>query len=125
MRYWVRRWEITIRWDDARYSPYGTTRYQTHVDTSAQLRRLVEAARADPHVTAFPYKSIRALDGEAPTECRRGHSYSGGSATRPHGSWIACGCGGHALTACRWPGCGDVLVDPVPDDDCDPRVPRE
>jgi hypothetical protein len=29
-------------------------------------------------------------------------------------------CGGHLLLACGWPGCGDVIVDPEPDVDCQP-----
>jgi hypothetical protein len=41
-------------WDDARYSPWHTTKYQTHAKTPAELRRLVEAARADPPVTGVP-----------------------------------------------------------------------
>jgi hypothetical protein len=124
MRTWVRRWEIVIRWEDAQFSPYRTTTYQAHVDTPAQLRRLVEAARRDSHVTSCRYQSIRVLTGEVPAECRRGHSYSGGSATRPSESWVGCTCGGHAVSACRWPGCDDHLVDPIPEDDCDPQVPR-
>lgn len=31
--------------------------------------------------------------------------------------------GGHLLLACGWPGCGDVIVDPEPDVDCQPIHP--
>jgi hypothetical protein len=106
VRRWVRQWSITIRWDRADHSPWRTTRYQTHAATPAELRRLVEAARADPHVTAFPCKSIRVMVGDAPTHCPAGHRYDHGwLAGRLQHLWAACGCGGHHVLLCAEPGC--------------------
>jgi hypothetical protein len=121
---WALRWEITIRWDDARHSPWHTTRYHTIVDTPAQLRRLVEAARADVHVASFRYTSIRQLVGERPATCPSGHEYSRAwSATRDD-EWVPCRCGGHHVRVCRAPGCPTPrLVDPVVAYDCDADVP--
>ncbi|MEV0810846.1 hypothetical protein [Micromonospora sp. NPDC050200] len=84
---WRRRWHITIRWDRAENLPTGVTLVERVVDSPAELRRLVEAARADPHVVAFPYSRVRQLVGDEPERCRTGHSFVGGSATRPVRDW--------------------------------------
>jgi hypothetical protein len=121
VRRWVRRWSITIRWDDARHSPWQTTRYQTYAETPAQLRRLVEAARGDPHVTALPYHSVRILVGDEPTHCPAGHAYRGRVAGRLDQQWVGCqGCGGHHVLVCVAPGCAyPRLADPPIDEGCD------
>lgn len=115
----MRRWHVTIRWDEARHSPMGVATYSTRVDTPAALRRLIERARADPHVIAFPYESVRELAGDKPQECRRGHLYDGGSATRALLGWAQCGCGGHVIYLCQ--ACDDDRLDPAPGPDCVPR----
>ena len=126
MRRWVRRWDITIRWDRIDNSPIQSLTYQTHVDTAAQLRRFVEYARANPHVVAFPYRSVRDLIGTSPTACRAGHLYpNAGSITRAGHEWAPCNCGGHFVLICHQPGCTDVIVDPDPDPDCDPNLDAE
>lgn len=122
---WRTRWRITIRWDAAENSPVGATLVTRECDTPAELRYLVERARADPHVTAFPYHSVRVLIGDEHTHCRAGHPYAGGSATRPVRDWSPCACGGHLILTCR---CGDVRVDPPvsPDSGCrPPRAPQQ
>ncbi|SCE94681.1 hypothetical protein GA0074695_2361 [Micromonospora viridifaciens] len=53
------------------------------VDSTAELRRLVDRARADPHVVAFPHRRVRELVGDEPDCYGAGHRYVGGSATRP------------------------------------------
>jgi len=129
-RRWVRQWSITICWDRADRSPWGTTRYQTHAATPAQLRRLVEAARADPHVTAYPYKPVRVLVGDEPTHCPAGHRYDHGRRVggRLVQLWATCagaGCDGHHVLVCTEPGCAYPRVfDPPVDDDCDPGPAR-
>jgi hypothetical protein len=45
--------------------PFGTAVVRI-VDTPGKLRRLVLAARTDPHVIALPYRSVRQLDGPEP-----------------------------------------------------------
>lgn len=117
----MRRWEVTIRWERVEDSPRHTTKWVTHANTPAQLRHLVEAARADRRVIACRYRSIRTLDGAEPTHCPHGHSYAGGSATRAKRHWIACPCGGHATYLCSQ--CGDLRAEPPPAYDCDPSVP--
>ncbi len=109
---WVRRWKIRDRWERAAHSPFGVTVVEEMVATPAELRRIVQAARADPHVIALPYESVRVLEGAEPETCRNGHSYGGGSATRPRRDWLDCPCGGHHLLVCAWPGCGDRQLSP-------------
>ncbi|WP_319461263.1 hypothetical protein [Micromonospora sp. RTP1Z1] len=116
---WGTRWHITIRWDRADNSPAGVTIVERVVDSPAELRRLVEAARADPHVVAFPYRQVRELVGDEPARCRAGHAYAGGSATRPVRDWWPCSCGGHLVLRCRR--CPDVLADPPVSGDCDTK----
>ncbi|WP_446215714.1 hypothetical protein [Micromonospora sp. IBHARD004] len=108
---WGTRWHITIRSDRADNSPAGVTVVERVVDSPAELRRLVEAARADPHVVAFPYRQVRELVGNEPDRCRRGHSYLAGSATRPVRDWWPCRCGGHLVHFCRM--CSAVQVQPA------------
>ncbi|MBL6275336.1 hypothetical protein JMF97_04070 [Micromonospora fiedleri] len=115
---WRNRWYITIRWDQADNSPAGVTVIERAVDSPAQLRQLVARARADPHVAAFPYRQVRELVGDEPQQCRVGHPYAGGSATRPVRDWWACSCGGHLVLRCL---CGDVLADPPIESGCDVR----
>ncbi|WP_157746398.1 hypothetical protein [Micromonospora inositola] len=63
------------------------------VDSPADLRRLIERARADPHVVAFPYRQARELVGDEPQQCHNGHGYAGGSATTPMRDWWPRRCG--------------------------------
>lgn len=126
--WWIRRWEVTIRWARAEDSPKATTKWVTHVDTPEQLRRLVQIARADRYVTGYRYRPIHTTQGDPPMQCRRSHPFSGGSATRPALRWVLCDdCPGHEVYYCRWRDetdglCGDVLVDPPPGPDCVPAV---
>jgi hypothetical protein len=125
MARWVRRWEVTIRWDRVSDSPRGTTKWVTHADTPRQLRTLIETARTDPLITGYKYRSIRMLDGDEPTTCRNGHGYAGGSATRPRLGWLDCpACPGHTTYTCIRNDCGDIRLDPEPAYDCKPRPPR-
>lgn len=119
---WRTRWQFTIRWDQAANSPVGATIVERVVDSPAELRRLVERARADPHVVAFPYRPVRQLVGDEPAECRNGHGYGGGSATQPVRGWWACSCGGHLVIRCRT--CGDVRAEPAVGPGCDTREGR-
>lgn len=114
---WRTRWYITIRWDRADNSPTGVSVVERVVDSPADLGRLIRAARADPHVVAFPYRSTRELVGDEPTECHNGHGYAGGSATWPIRGWWPCRCGGHLILQCR--DCADVRVEPAVDPGCD------
>jgi hypothetical protein len=118
---WVRRWEVTITWDRSEDSPYDTTRLVAQARTPAELRAHIEAARANPNTTSCRWRSIRTLAGDIPACCRRGHPYSGGSATQPRRDWAQCRCGGHLLLICRRDGCGDVRIDPEPALDCAPH----
>src|SRR5690349_1688470 len=120
MGQWALRWEITIRWDDARYSPWQTTRYHTIVDTPAQLRRLVAAARADRHVTSFRYGSVRQFVGMKASACPSGHPYSQAWSVTGGDEWVPCCCGGHHVRVCRAAGCPTPrTADPVVAHDCD------
>lgn len=123
MHRWARRWEVTITWARPQDSPWHVTRYQTRVDTPAQLRALIEKARADRFVTGMTYPSVREMVGEVPTRCRQGHPIDGGSATRANQEWMRCGCGGHLVYLCKATGCGDRLVDPVLEADCERTTP--
>lgn len=116
---WRTRWHITIHWDRAENSPVGVTVVERVADTPGQLRQLVERARADPHVVAFPFRAVRELVGDEPAACRNGHGYAGGSATRPVRDWRRCRCGGHLVIQCR--DCGDVRVEPPVVAECDTR----
>jgi hypothetical protein len=94
----------------------------THATTPAELRRLVEAARRDLHVTSFRYTSIRAMVGDEPTQCPAGHPYE---LRREAGrlvseDWVPCSCGGHHVKICFVGGCPSPrLADPVVAYDCD------
>ena len=126
VRRWERHWSITIRWDRAEHSPWRTTKYQTVVAKAAELRRLVEAARADRHVTAFPYEPVRVLVGEEPTHCPAGHVYDHDRrvAGRLVHRWAACHCCGHTVLVCDQPGCpAPQLYDPPVDNECEPMRP--
>jgi len=95
---WRLRWEITIRWDDARYSPWQTTRNHTIVDTPTQLRRLVEAARTgtSPRSGTGRYGK---LVGEEQSTCTSGHPYSRAWSATGGDEWVPCCCGAIA-SAC-------------------------
>ncbi|MET8352680.1 hypothetical protein [Micromonospora sp. NPDC005206] len=114
---WRNRWYLTIRWDRAGNSPAGVTVIGRVVDSPAELRYLVDRARADPHVVALPYRQVRELVGHEPNECHNGHGYAGGSATTPMRDWWPCRCGGHLVIRCRM--CPDVQVEPPVGADCD------
>ena len=117
MSEWVRRWWITYRW---RPEAGQGKRVNSVVDTTAQLRAVVEWARAHPDVEAYQYEPRWHLDGEPPDRCRRGHSLRGGRSYWVATSWVGCPCGGHTRLQCRTEGCGDVQLDPAPGPDCAP-----
>jgi len=118
MHAWVRRWEVTVSWEKAADSPLGVTRHCVRVDTPGQLRRLVEAARADRLVTGLRYESVRELMGERPATCGKGHDLRWRPGTSQHQDWLQCDCGGHLVHICL--DCGDRTVDPPMDPDCVP-----
>jgi hypothetical protein len=111
---WRRYWKVTFRWEQGRD---GVRSRGAH--TVADLRRLLAWGRQHPHITYVRYESVRELAGEPPTHCRNDHSYAGGSHTRARMDSAECVCGGHLLYICRWEGCGDVRLEPVPTLDCD------
>jgi hypothetical protein len=43
------------------------------VDHPADQHRLIERARTDPHVVAFPYRPVHELVGDEPQQCHNGH----------------------------------------------------
>ncbi|MEU7906357.1 hypothetical protein [Actinoplanes sp. NPDC049118] len=116
---WRTQWRITIRWDHADNSPVGAVTLERDCRTPAELRFILGRARSDEHVVAFPYRQVRVLVGDEPQQCRAGHTYRGGSATRPARDWWPCACGGHLVIRCV---CGDVMVTPVVGDDCNARA---
>jgi hypothetical protein len=70
--------------------------------TPAQLRELLDAARRNPAVLAFPYSQRRELVGEEPTHCGRGHAYlqPGQRYRTVERGWLPCRCGGHVVYDC-------------------------
>ncbi|MEU3455634.1 hypothetical protein ABZ671_18835 [Micromonospora sp. NPDC006766] len=117
MSEWVRRWQVEVRWRPGLPGDRTTVR---RVDTVAELRHLIDAARANPDIEAHRYEPVRELVGDEPSSCPRGHPYDGGSATRAARGWVNCFCGGHLALVCRWPDCGDVQHDPPIGPDCVP-----
>jgi hypothetical protein len=115
---WVRTFQITVRWVNARHSHKGVARYQFATRSAATLAQTLRWARRNPHVTSCTYRVLWQLDGDRPTVCRRGHRYPTGSARNAARSetWLRCVCGGHHRLAC--PACGDVRVEPAPQHDC-------
>ncbi|MBM0201834.1 hypothetical protein JNW90_01025 [Micromonospora sp. STR1s_5] len=113
------RWQVTVDWQPGTGSERVRER---RVDSVSELRALVVAARTNPNITRCRYVPLKELVGEPPTECRRGHDYAGGSFTAVRLDWSVCACGGHVVYRCRWPGCGDVLLDPEPAVDCLPSA---
>lgn len=114
---WRRVWTVHTRVDgpDGKRSKTATT--------VAELRALLDAARADPAVWHVRVEEKRELHGDEPTACRNGHGYGGGSATRVKSDWLVCSCGGHFIHCCSW--CPDVRVTPEPLYDCDVRIPHD
>jgi hypothetical protein len=113
---WVRRWEITEAWERPADSPVNARRRQYRVDSPAQLRAALTAARADRLMVGLRYTSVRELVGTTPETCGRGHPLEGGTANRATLEWIQCSCGGHVVYVCKT--CADRLVDPTPTVDC-------
>ncbi|WP_143193844.1 hypothetical protein [Micromonospora sp. CB01531] len=69
---WRTRWHITIRWDRAENSPSGVSVVERVVDSTAELRRLVDRARAGPQVVAIPHRRVREPDSTRPGPARSG-----------------------------------------------------
>lgn len=124
MSEWRRRWVITLRWDDPRHSPYRQDRRVFTVGAH-ELGEMIRAARADPHIVAFPYEGRWERDGDEPAACPAGHPFGGTSATRPRMDWYECpGCPGHAVYRCRCgPGGCPPVLDPPPGPYCRPHPP--
>lgn len=91
---------------------------QVRAETPAQLRRIVEWARANPDVTGFPYARVRERYGNAPESCINGHSYDGGSAVRARNDWTECVCGGHLAYICHRDDFDDFRIVSLIHDDC-------
>jgi hypothetical protein len=107
--------------------------YETVAYTPAQLRAVLDAARRDPGVLAFPYIQRRELVGEKPARCRRGHLYARPGQPYPavERGWLTCSCGGHVVYRCQVSHdgrpCYDEQIDPPLSYDCDtiwPQSPR-
>jgi hypothetical protein len=114
---WAWRWRVRIRAHASRYDPFGTGGEEIRlVDTVAELRDLVLAARSDPRVMSLAYERERYLTGRPPTECPQGHPLEGPSAVRATTSWRQCECGGHTVYTCR--ACGVATLDPALGRDC-------
>jgi hypothetical protein len=96
-------------------------------DTPAELRAIIEAARADPRVLAFPHESRRDLEGDEPTTCHRGHRYGSGRYDMRR-DWLPCCCDGHMVYVCLLKDngveCGDERIEPLVAYDCDVAWPR-
>ncbi|GAA1843265.1 hypothetical protein GCM10009687_05920 [Asanoa iriomotensis] len=118
---WIRVWVVTTTWRRWRDSPHQTTRLVRQARTAAELRVLIEAARADP-LASYSYRSQRILDGKPADRCRNSHRYWSPNWTRF--DWAICGCGGHHIWICLHPGCSDVRVEPDFAYDCTPTWPR-
>jgi len=103
--------------------------YEKVAHSPAQLRAVLEAARRDPTVLAFPYTQHRELVGEPPQRCRRGHLYAQPDQPYPAvgRGWLACSCGGHVVYRCQVSQdgrlCGDELIDPPRSYDCNATWP--
>src|ERR1700754_3895192 len=99
---WIRIWVVTITRPLDGGPPSRTTRIVRQARTPAELRALVETARADP-LASFAYRSERVLDGKTADHCRNGHQYWSPNWTRF--DWSVCACGGHHVWVCLHPGC--------------------
>lgn len=125
MSKWHAVWQVSIKYvDSARFVDSavgdGYDRREVFAETVAQLRTIVEWARANPRVTGFPYRRVRVRVGDEPEHCRHGHEYGGGGATRAaRHDWTDCICGGHFAYVCGWNECDDICIDPPVYDDCD------
>ena len=113
---WRRVWLVVAVSDDK------DARREKTAATVTELRRLVDAARANSAVWHVRHESRRELAGTKPTHCACGREYStAGSMATPH-DWLPCPCGGHFWRGCRE--CGTERVEPPIVYDCKPRRPR-
>lgn len=121
---WRRYWLVTVR----TAIPGGWPRTDSRelvADTPAQLRQIVEAARADVRVLGFRYESRRGLSDDEPTQCPVGHHYRHGDMVYPQLSrdFLNCACGGHVVITCNAPKdgaiCGAQSIYPAFAYDCD------
>jgi hypothetical protein len=126
VREWRRYWLVRVQ----RAVPGGWPKTEVReqiAETPAELRAMVDEARADPRMLAYRYESRRDLVGDDPTHCGRGHRY-GSSYRDIRRDWLVCGCGGHMAYVCLidadGAACGDVQIDPPLLYDCDARWPR-
>jgi hypothetical protein len=96
-------------------------------ETPAELRAIIETARADPRVLAFRHESRRELVGDEPRTCHRGHRYGSGRHDMRR-DWLPCRCGGHVVYVCLIKDneveCGDRRIEPAPLYDCDATWPK-
>jgi hypothetical protein len=114
---WRRVWVITAVRDDQ------LARIQKIATTAAELRSLLNTARADKTVWHISYTSRRELVGEKPTHCACGHPYrTAGTLATPH-DWLDCVCGGHHWWSCR--DCGEERIEPPVAYDCRPHMPSQ
>jgi len=116
---WRRSWRVTLTWQSGQYSPTRESVQMVDVATPARLRALILAARQDPLILTYSYRSLREWDGsDAPQTCPHGHELMPG---RAGGRDCLCGLG-HFVIEC-WkravqhlpplgPGCGEVPSDP-------------
>jgi hypothetical protein len=113
---WVRNWVVITRSDDK------VAKREQVAATVAELRVLLEAARADPAVWHVRHEPRRELVGDPPTHCACGSEYrTRGSLPTPH-EWLPCPCGGHFWWGCRE--CPAERIEPPLAHDCQPHWPR-
>jgi hypothetical protein len=112
---WQLVWKVKLEY--ANLAANGGYLYREVIaETPAQLRRIIEWARRNPAIIAFPYTRIRQQIGERPDHCRQGHDYQAGSVHRARVDWNDCLCGGHLVYLCGF--CDDLRIDPPTYHDC-------
>lgn len=110
-------WLVTTRRDD------HAAKVEQIAHTPAELRELIDTARADPLVWHHHVDSQRRLVGDEPTHCTCGTAYrTAGSWPTPH-DWLDCPCGGHFWWGCR--DCDAEQIEPPLAYDCRPHHPRK
>ena len=130
VREWRRYWLVTLRKAIPGSWPRTDTR-QVMAETPAQLREIIEGARADIRYLAWTYESHRHLAGDEPTHCPRGHTYRRNAhhLLDVDSRHLVCSCGGHTVYICHEPTeggeCLAELIEPVLLYDCDGQWPSE
>jgi hypothetical protein len=126
---WERYWLVTIRTAIPGGWPHTDVR-EVVAESPAELREIVETARADVRVLGFRYESRRRLVTDDLVACPNGHRFVVEGLPYPqwHKDFINCACGGHAVITCTVHVGGDVCgaqsIEPPPAFDCDVTWPH-